>query len=254
MNKTCLIIQSGAMGDIFLVAPIAKYYNDRGFLVFWPVREKYFNIIQNYFPYANASLIDDERYPKVHSDWLRSDTINLQKVASQWEYDLIIDTSDRDPVPNQQPYENFEQYKYRIAEVPFAFKNHLSWKADHEKEQDLITIIQYNHGIDITKDEYVTAHLTSSHGDKTEIPEQETRKVIEITELKNFEILDWYPIIANSKAFYGVESSVQQFVDGCFHRLKTQNNSIELFLLSRSSLKPGETYTTSHNWDKKYMK
>jgi hypothetical protein len=250
---TCLVIQSGAMGDIFIVAPIAKYYSDKGFLIYWPVRDKYFNLVANYLPYVSALYIDDEKYPRLHHDWLRSDTMHLQKLAQKGNYDLVIDTSDRDQKPNQQSWEGFEQYKYRIANVPFHYKNHLSWKANKEKENDLIAIIEETHNINILKDQYITCHLLSSHNDKAFLPKDEVRYCVEITEIPGFEIPDWYPIIANSKALYAVESAVHQFIDGCIHRLRYHNKDIELYLLSRSSLAPGESYTISQYWDKKFM-
>ena len=254
MQKTCLIIQSGALGDLFLVAPIANYYHKQGYLVTWPVREQHFNLVSKYFPFIEAVSMSQDKFPILHSDYLRSDTMNVQRLADKGNYDIVIDTADRDSKTNEQPYENFEQYKYRRANVPFSFKHHLSWKEDKEKQSDLRAIIENVHNIDIIKDNYITCHLDSSHGDHAKLPENEDRHAIEITRIEGFEIPDWYDIIANSQAFYGVESSVHLFVDGCINRLKYYNPRLEFFLLSRSSLKAGEQYTISQHWDNKYMK
>ena len=97
---------------------------------------------------------------------------------------------------------------------------------------------------------YVVAHLESSHGDRAQIPKEETRHVVKIKPIGDFEIPDWIWVIIHSKAVYCVESSVHQFIDGIIDRYDMP----ELFLLSRPSLKPGESYTKSEHWNKKYMK
>ena len=254
MTKTCLIIQSGAMGDIFVLAPIAKFYSDKGYLVYWPVREQYYNLVKTYLPYVHPTIITEDKFPRVHQDWLRSDTINLHKVTQAFKYDLIIDTSDRGVEPMQKPDETFEKYKYRAAGVPFNLKYELNWRRDKQKENDLKAVLEANYDIDFSNDHYVVAHLESSHGDKTELPADEYRKVIYVTAINGFEIPDWYGVITGAKAVYAVESSVQQFVDGAMKQIKEESPDMKFYLLSRSSLKPGERYTESTRWSKKYMK
>jgi hypothetical protein len=260
MQKTVLIIQSGAMGDIFIVAPIARYYSMRGYLIYWPVRETYFNLVNEYFPYVNALLVDDRHFPKRNEDWLRSDTMHLHDIAKKGSYDLVLDLADRGDKPNEQPGETFEETKYRLAQLPIAFKNHLYWQRNTDKENDLITIVEENYDINIKKDRYIIAHLESSHGDKAKIPDEvinrhlDNRTIIEITKIRDFEIPDWYPIIAGSEEVFCVESAVHQFIDGCIHRLEADNPVIRFNLLSRSSLNPGQSYTQSGFWNKKYMK
>jgi len=255
MDKpTCLIIQTGAMGDIFILAPIAKFYADKGYTVFWPTRAEYSTFIKNYLPYVNGGEMNLENYPELHSDWLRSDTMNLKKMTETFNYDLIVDTSDRDEFPNEQPEENFEQYKYRIAGVPFALKHHLNFDRDIEKEERLKIIIEHDYNINIEKDKYAVCHLESSHGDQAKEPDSIIYPKVFITEIEGFEIADWFPIIAKAKEVYAVESAVHQFIDGAYHRIKTENKDIKLFLLSRSSLSQGESYTISKYWGRKYMK
>ena len=258
-KKTCLIIQSGAMGDIFVVAPIAEQYYKRGYLVYWPVRKAYFNFVSNYLPYVSALLVTDEKFPALNPDWLRSDTMHLKSIAERGHYDLVLDLADRGATPNELPGETFEETKYRIAQVLFSVKNHMSWVRNYERETELKHQIQSLYRIDIDKDSYVVAHLQSSHGDKAEMPAHEKRQVIEIMHLMDYEIADWFPIIKNAEAVYAVESSVHQFIDGAMYALLYEELDILLpkkkfYLLSRSSLQPGQSYTKSINWDKSYMK
>jgi hypothetical protein len=249
MKKTCLIIQSGAMGDIFIVAPIAYYYAKKGYIVFWPVRGKYYNLVTQYFPYVYAQKIDEDyikrHYTEFTGDWLKDDAIYLNKMASNVYYDIVLDLSDRGKVSNEKPGETFEQTKYRLAKVPYELKHHLKWR----RNQD-IEIVLYERFIQ-TKP-YILAHLTSSHGDKAGIPRDFGMDVIEIQELPGFEIPDYYYMAIHSKEIWCVESAVHQFFDSIVHEL--MKNGVKLYLLSRPSLKPGESYTLSEYWDKSYMK
>lgn len=255
-KHTALIIQSGAMGDIYLVAPIARHYALNGYCVFWPVREEYFNLVEKYFPYVNAGLVDQEKYPKLHDDWLRSDTMHLKKLGESGIYDVVINLADRGIKPLQLNSETFEETKYRIASVPIKYRNHLLWTRNEQKEYKITCFIAGKYGIDITKtkSEFVLAHLESSNDGKELIPEDEKRLVIEVEKVPGCEIADWYQVILQAEAIYAVESSFHQFVEGAVNRIKSDNPHIELYLLSRSSLAPSTRYTNSWDWDKKYMK
>ena len=118
-KKTCLIIQSGALGDIFIVAPIARYYADKGYLVFWPVREKFYPVMK-YFPYVVPLLMTYETYPLTDKDWLRSDTDHLLKITAH--YDLVLNLADRGKVSMERSGENFEQMKYILV---ISYKQHI---------------------------------------------------------------------------------------------------------------------------------
>lgn len=254
MNKpTCLIIQSGAYGDIFVTAPIAKHYYDKGYLVYWPARKPFFNLLK-YFPYVHPIEITDDKYPPVHQDWLRSDTMHLEKITKSFNYDVVLNLADRSSKPQQMITETFEQYKYRIADVPFAKKNHLIWVRNIEKEHDLIGILENNYDINFSKDHFVLAHTGSSHCDNASLPDNECRKCVYINEIKGFEIPDWYKVVVMAKAVYAVESAFHQFVDGAIHKLKCTDPNKKFYLLSRSSLTTGESYTVSRLWSKKFMK
>lgn len=253
-KPTALIIQSGAMGDIYLVAPIARHYHLNGYCVFWPVREEYFNLVSNYFPYVNAGLVTDEKYPKLHDDWLRSDTIHLKKLGESEIYNVVLNLADRGEKPIQLADETFEETKYRVANVPIGQKNHLIWTRNEEKENKVARFVTKKYGIDITKDKFVLAHLESSNDGKEEMPESEKRTVVEVEKVKDCEIADWFLVATFAKAIYAVESAFHQFIDGSIVQLKSLNSNIDLQLLSRSSLAPGTRYTNSWGWNKIHMR
>lgn len=254
-KKSCLIVQSGAMGDIFVIAPIAHYYYRKGFEVFWPVRKQYFNFVSEYLFYVNALAMPEHLYPQINEDWLRSDTMHILQRFDKKNIYVILNLADRGEKPEELPGETFEETKYRLAGIPFLFKNHLIWNNNQERENEIVKIVQQKYNINIDTDSYVVAHLESSHGDKAEMPNSDnSRTVVEITQHPGIEIADWFPVIIKAQAIYCVESSVHQFIDGAIHSILYFNPKIKFYLLSRSSLKPGQSYTKSVNWDKKYMK
>jgi hypothetical protein len=231
MRNTCLIIQPETMADIFAIAPIAKYYARKGLEVYWPVKDRYVNLVRKYFPYVYCS-------PFV--DGLNND------------FDIVVDTSDSGLVSMQKEDETFEEYKYRAAGLPFAFKNHLDWKRNREKESDLQAILEANYDIDFNNDHYVAAHVNDSFDVSVELPKGEVRRCVYVTEIEGFEIPDWYVVFAKAKAIYAVESAVHQFIDGAINRLKYDNDKLEFYLLSRSVPVPCERKTVSKHWNKNY--
>lgn len=231
-KKKLLLIQPGAFGDIFVCAPIAKWYTDRGYEVSWPVRERFLSTL-SYFDYVKPILLSED---SLHHDWLRSDVMKILQMINQ--YDKVINLADRGPHPTAQRIglENFEQCKYRLAEVPFEEKNNLIWTRNLDREAELWSIIN-------PPDQYVIAHLENSHGDRAPMPSQ-VLPVIEINQIKQFNIQDWYPIIKKAKKVYCVESSIHQFIDGILKQYEK-----DYFLLKKGPVQEGTRHTISKFWN-----
>ena len=238
--KTCLLIQPGAFGDIFLCAPIAKIYHDNGYKVFWPTTLKFKELVES-FPYVNHILLSNET---LDSDWLRSDVIKIFNHPIIKEASIIINMADRGPHPTAERFgENFEQCKYRIAEIPIEYKHTLTWKRNIKKENTLYKNLVGN------KKDYIFCHLESSRGDRAKLP-IESQNIIEVKQIEGYSIFDWYKIILNAKEIYCVESAIHQFIDGIIPYVK----DIPKYILSRSTLNKGEVYTYSPYWNKKFIK
>lgn len=235
--KKALLIQPGAFGDIFICAPIAKWYADQGYEVHWPVTQKFIPQLES-FDYVTPILLREE---PLHQDWLKSDT--LKALELQEGYDKVINLSDRGPHPTAQlGGEKFDVCKYRVAGVPIDQKRNLVWSRNKTKEEDLYRKLE----LDTFKEDYVVAALKSSRGDYTPVPKEETRKIVEIILIEGFNIVDWYKVILNSKAIFAVESAVQCFIEGCGDKLPQKK-----YLLKRSTISGNQTYTHSPSWDLK---
>lgn len=232
MDKKCLIVQPGAYGDIFLCAPIAKWYTDLGYSVYWPVTNKFLKTLEP-FNYVTPILLSDE---VLHEDWLRSDVMKTLKLEDS--YDLILNLADRGPHPTaQQPYENFEQCKYRLAGVPLSQKNKLVWNRNIERENSLIKHL----GVE-NKDRFALIHRTDSRNETTAVPNT-VLKTIEVTPIEGYQIVDWFGVAKLATEIYVIESAIHQFLDGVVEQL-TENR----FILKRSCVENGYRFTVSANW------
>ena len=232
-----LLIQPGAFGDIFVCAPIAKWYADRGYEVHWPVTSKFIPTL-GYFNYVKPILLSND---SLHDDWLRSDVIKILPIVDA--YDLVLNLADRGPHPTaQQVSENFEQCKYRLSMVPFSEKNNLSWTRNIEKEKQLIEELN----IDQSKP-YALVHNVDSRNEIAITPEISI-PIVYVREVQGYNIPDWYGVIRNATEIYCVESSIQQFIDGFVTSLKSNN-----YLLKRPATGEGCRFTVSSNWKLDYI-
>ena len=237
MNKKCLIIQPGAFGDIFLCAPIAKFYSDKGYQIYWPVTKKFISTLQ-YFPYVNPIVLSDDI---LHEDWLRSDVMKI--LPELHKYEKVINLADRGPHPTAQQYsENFEQCKYRLSEVPFSEKNNLNWQRDKNKEKEIFNLLNISENED-----YAVVHKTDSLGQIASVPNIDI-KTIEVKPIKSFNIPDWFRVFKKAKKIYCIESSVHQFMDGVVQKLTP-----ERFLLKRPCSAINCRFTVSSNWKLDYI-
>lgn len=239
MKNRCLLIQPGAFGDIFVCAPIAKIYHDNGYEVHWPTTKKFMGLIER-FDYVVPVLLRDD---VLHEDWLRSDVIKCLEYQSTGNFDVVLNLADRGPHPTaEMPGENFELCKYRLSKIPIEYKHTLSWIRREDKENELFDAIVKN-------TEYALVHLNSSRGDRAEIPKRVNLPIVEVTEIRGFDIFDWYKVIVNAKEIYCVESAVHQFMDGIIQHIET----VPKYLLSRSTLGSLKRYTYSPYWANDYL-
>jgi hypothetical protein len=236
-RKTCIIIQPGAFGDILAVAGIASYYSNSGYDVIWPAREKYINPILR-LPYVTPILLDDR---ELDPDWLRSDVMKILDLDVYKKASLILNLADRGPHSTYQRYnENFEQAKYRAANLPLYFKHNLIWERKKEKELSLKSIVCPNGA-------YVFAHLTDSYNKKAAMPEQEL-PVVEAREIEGYDIFDWYEVILGASEIFAVESSFFHFIDGIIPFLKTKP-----YVLRREVVEEGTRACLSQYWNHKFI-
>lgn len=132
------IIQPGRLGDIIICLPIAKWYANNGYEVFWPIENTYIRNFTGYVDYVNFVGID-------------SLDCNAARKECVPNCNTIIDLSIS--FPNSHPYNDslfynlrqtipFDQIKYEFANVPFEEKWKLEFKRNLEAEQKLENELQ----------------------------------------------------------------------------------------------------------------
>lgn len=236
--KKLLLIQPGAFGDIILCVPIAKYYFDKGYEIYWPVRKKFLPLLSQ-IDYVKPIILDEET---LDPDWLRSDVMKILPMRQL--YDRVINLADRGPHPTAERMgiENFEQCKYRLSEVPIENKHNLEWSRNEEREDSLFSMVTED------KKDYAFCHLESSRGDRAELPSLD-RDVVEASVIDGYGIYDWYKVIKNASVVFCVESSIHQFIDGFITTLTAGCHTLPRGSYQKSG---GDCY--SPFWNKRYMK
>lgn len=226
-----LIIQPGAFGDIIICAPIAKWYFDKGYEVIWPVQEKYFSHLESIVSkYATPILIEKECTGQ--GDWLKEASDFAREFAEPGME--ILELSDRNGPLKQKSGENFEQFKYRLADVPFKVKHHLEFKLEPERWKSLARDVG-------AYGDYSLVHLESSDGEVANIPGDVRYRTVQVQECENYNIVDWYGIVRDAKEIFCVESSFHCFVDGIISELK-----VKPVIIPRHG---HPKYTISEGWD-----
>ena len=232
--KKCLLIQPGAFGDILVCAPIAKWYADRGYDVYYPARNKFHSLL-NSLDYLTPIMLNEDI---LDSDWLRSDVMKI--IPSISNYDLVINMADRGPHTTAQlGWEKNQEAKYRLANVPNGEQHNLIWKRNIKKENEIYE--KY-----VKHKDYAFVHNSSSDGEEIKLPSI-SLPIVRNAMDEGYNIFDWYKIIINAKELYCAESAMHCFCDGIIKQITGK-----LYLLPRLAGN-SELLTVSKYWDKKYF-
>jgi hypothetical protein len=138
-------VQTGAIGDIIIALPAAKWYVERGFDVFWPVDYKYISFFKKAAPYVNFIEIPNG----VSSyDWHLGLPKKLLNDCSVNEIFILYAqlSSNGEKFEYGQPAFlpdslKFDEYKYAITNVPFSEKWNLDIKRDVIAEEIILELI-----------------------------------------------------------------------------------------------------------------
>jgi len=213
------LIQSRGLGDIIIALPIAKYWADAGWDVYWPIDARFLPSFRDavdyvhFIPFAfdnttNGFLMEPIRILKAQG---------CEKIITLYSY--ISNAKVSDPVLFNSL--KFDEYKYAIAGVPFSLKWSLSITRNQQREESLYSRL-------VKQKDYIVTHLTGSNCRMAHRPDPKFAgmQVIDIQE-QTESIFDWLRIIENAKQLV--------MVDSCFSNLTEQLNiSIPKALYLRS--------------------
>jgi hypothetical protein len=230
MKKRLGIILPGKIGDIIICLPIAKYYHDMGCEIYWPI---YSSIIDNFtqnIDYVNFLPLNMVNFNPI------VDSENLLKNLKCEILDLAFTSPGSFDRKNSHNFVNqnelsFDQFRYKLANVPFENKWTLKFNRNHDREQDLYK--------KLVTQEYCLTHLDGSdERSNVKITNQKDHEIIEIKPISK-SIFDWTYTIENAK--------VLVMFDSCFANLIEQINiPNRKFFIKRSE--PIRTPILKNEW------
>lgn len=193
------IIQPGKIGDIIICLPIAKWYADRGYTVYWPVDK---NIINNFIGY-----VDYVQFVPIEFD-----CVAAHQACFDLNCNTIIDLAFCIPGAGSYNTDNylkqslfsFDELKYHIASVPFSQKWELSIKRNYDNEQKLLDSL----GVD----PYFLVQDKSSDYRRSVYTETEGINRIDI-DMRATSVFDWIGALQKAIKLILIESCFSNLVD-----------------------------------------
>lgn len=141
------IIQSRGLGDLIIALPIAHYYSQNDYEVFWPVCEEFVNSMQQAAPYVTWIPIPTDPYGNffVQEPLKKLKALNIDEQHTLWLYQYINSNPERTDL-NLFAQMKFDQYKYARANLPFSLKWNLKncISRNYTREQKLFDTLVKN--------------------------------------------------------------------------------------------------------------
>ena len=208
MAKRLGIIQSRGLGDLIIALPIAGYYRDQGWEVYWPICEQFMPSMAQAAPWVKWIPIPVDPVGSFFYDLPMSRLKNFKCDEIICLYQHLTGHE----FMNEKYFQatKFDQYKYIRAEIPFVQKWQLAQyiTRDPAREQALKDRV-------VTNANYVVTHLQGSDHkatyDSSIIPAD--WQVIEITEQPSTLLLDWLGVIEGAQSLIMVDSVYANLVD-----------------------------------------
>jgi|688.fasta_scaffold52692_2 hypothetical protein len=240
MKKKILIHQPYKYGDYLNVMPLVQKLYKLGYEVYYPYSSHVSDLIEYFdniifFEIGTEDLNSSKRFCEENNCIL----INCQSPKG---YDELF------TIHGGKYF--IEEMKYYVAEdilkcgIKYEDKFNLKWNRNFEKENKLIELLSLN----LTTD-YNISHLVGDNGRRGNIPEKFlNQKTIEITKIPGFSLLDWYPIIVNSKNILTIQSSIQCYVDIIKKDIKHNN-----FYLLNDTSEYDRLLVPAYGWNMEYF-
>ena len=189
-KKRLLINQPGKVGDLLIVLPIANWYHERGFDVFWHCPKQYHSLF-NYIDYAIPVETTRGNYDKVID--LSFGLDQKSPIHMQW-------------IKERRNLDSFVTYKYRLAGVPLTELRNLKYNRNETAENALFDAL----GIP-DSGAYHVIHGSSDYGSPADILVD--GEVVKFEKVGDFTIFDWRKVLEKAESIHCIDSSLANFVD-----------------------------------------
>lgn len=221
------IVQPGRLGDLIICLPIAKYYYDKGYRVVWPVFHKFALMFSDAVPYVEFKSTTDDVYncvPQAYKMLYKCDEI--LDLASTFPGSKVTEQYVREG--DGYGPQKFDEFKYKIAKVPFELKWNLQYERDLNEESKLYDLY-------VKQEKYDVYSIKHSKGELN-VKFESKNQLIEINDKHS--LFHWRKILENAQTIALVDSAMANFVE----QINTNNKKILL-------MKPGQPGPTfKNNW------
>jgi hypothetical protein len=190
------------IGDIIICLPIAKYYKEQGYDIIWPILKPYINMFKRHVDYVDFLPIEPSWHMCVHDS--RVAVKEHQKLELIFHYPQTQQLTQQ---YTQQDLWSFDEFKYKLSNVPFDLKWKLDIKRDYDRELDLYNKL-------IKNPDYVVYQKKSSDC-QSDVVLNLNGKPYDIIELNEYtdDIFDWLTILERAKKLVLIESCFSNLVD-----------------------------------------
>lgn len=227
--KSIGILQPGRLGDIIICLPIAKYYYDLGYTVYWPIFKNFTKMLCERVDYVNFLPVTNDVYQCISHAKGAFINYNVEKVldlAATFPGSSV--TEEYVKLGDGYGDEKFDEFKYRKANVPFEQKWNLHYKRNLIEEENVYNLY-------VKQSNYDLISLKHSQGELN-VKIESKNQVITLNE--NHNIFDWRKIIENASTIALVDSAMANLVEQL-------NVDVKKILLMKPG-HPGPTFKT--NW------
>lgn len=208
-TKRLGIIQSRGLGDIAIALPIAHYYYQQGYEVYWPVCEEFAPSFEASAPWVHwmPMVTDAKGQFFYHTPSERLKNMKCDEIICLYQSLNVI------PQLSEVPWfqiQKFDEFKYTKAGVPFLHK----WKLNEcitrnaQREEALFNRL-------VKQGSYYVTHTRGSSysvdPDLSTVPSDWQR--IDITEGVTNNIFDWLMILEKAQALILIDSIFSNVVD-----------------------------------------
>lgn len=187
-----LIKQPGKVGDILIVAPIAKHYADQGYEVHWQAPQQYHAMIRK-LGYATPVIAKEGNYAN--------------------EIDLSFGIIQNTPthlwwLKNKSQFPTFVHAKYQLAGVDINERYNLQYLRNETDETALFEALGLT-----DESVYCLYHPASDYGRVAPVSDFPYGRVIKFEPVGNFDIFAWRKVIQKAKEIHCIDSSLANFVE-----------------------------------------
>ena len=207
MRKTIGINQPGRIGDIVMSLPIAKYYNDKGYKVVWPIAAPFipfFTAVVDYaqfIPVRHANIADTAHWYNTAEELLKG--FDCEKI-----FKLLYNMEGTGKQSGEWKATGlkFDEYRYQVCDVPFDEKWNLQINRNEKREQELYDRV-------VKQDKYVVYQFEgTAFRRQIQLENNGNFQMIEITTLTN-NPFDWLKVLENASNIVLVDSSFANIVE-----------------------------------------